>query len=695
VIKDQRENTDTGVDLETRTFCGKMCGASCGIIVTIEDGKITDIRGDPDYPPTRGFICAKGRALPELIYHKDRVTKPLRRVGPRGSGQWDEITTEEALCYIAEKLKEITAQYGSESIVLHRGAHRNDLVTDMLIRLSKAIGTPNIANLDNVCSVARALADIYTYGMKSFPDTSTPSKCILVWGRNSLETGSESMINIFPEARRNNAEILVIDPRKTTIAAQATQWIKPKPGSDGYLALAIVKTIIDEKLYDVDFVEKWTIGFPELVKLVANYSYDELSEATWIPVEEYKRFARTYATTKPAAIQTGNPIDQTPNAFHTARLISILRAITGNLDTPGGDFVNTGYPLRSIKDIPSRSKKPMIGAKYAVAAKEYITPSQEVFRAALTSEPYPVKASLLFGTNPLLTYADTEKTFEALDKLDLIVTVEFFKTTTAAYSDIILPAAANHEYEDLSPRSGHINTRPKLVEPPGECRSDIQWVNLIAKAMGVGDLFWGSEEKVFDYMLEPIGKTYRELVNEGTIWAPQSYRKYETYGFKTPSGKVEIYSETLKEMGISPIPRIIPQPDSDEEYPLLLTTGKDFYSYHSSWRELPSLRERSREAYVELNPETCKEYGLKEGELAIIETNNGKITQIVRLNPDLDPRIVYAAFAWWYQEDEHRWRESNLNVLTSWDTELCEAMGAATFRGIPCRLKPVRHFKPR
>ncbi len=679
-------------NLETRTFCGKMCGASCGIIVTTSNGKITEIRGDPAYPPTRGFICPKGIAYPELLYHRDRVIKPLRRIGPRGSGKWKEITTTEALTIIGEKLREITDRYGSESVVLHRGAHRNDLVTDMLIRLGKALGTPNIANLDNVCSIARALADIYTYGMKSFPDTRTPSKCILVWGRNSLETGSESMINIFREARRNDAELLVIDPRRTSIAAQATQWIKPKPGSDGYLAIALIKTIIDEKLYDGDFVADWTVGFPKLVELVEGYSFERLSEETWIPVEEYQRFARTYASTKPAAIQTGNPIDQTRNAFHTARLISILRAITGNLDIPGGDFMNTGYPLRSLKDIPDKSTKPMIGARYAVAAKEYLTPSQEPLKAALTGEPYPVKASLMFGTNPLLTYVDSGNIFEALSRLELIVTVEFFKTTTAMYSDIILPAAGNHEYEDLSPRSGHINTRPKLVEPPGECRSDIQWINLIAHELGSGDLFWGSEEEVYDYVLEPIGKSYRELVEGGTLWAPQSYRKYERDGFKTRSGKVEIYSEALKELGISPTPKIHPQTTSTKDYPLVLTTGKDYYSYHSSWRQLPSLRERSPEPIVELNPETCTKYGLKEGEMAVIETHKGKITQRVRTNPDLDPRIVYVAFGWWSPEDPSDWRKTNLNMLTDWDTELCEAMGAATLRGIPCRVRPDKTY---
>ena len=676
--------------METNTFCGKMCGASCGIIITSERGKITGIKGDPNYPPTKGFICAKGRAFPELIYHKDRITTPLKRVGPRGSERWQEITTDDAFRLISDELKRLAKKYGPESIVLHRGAHRNDLVNDMLIRLGKAMGTPNISNLDNVCSTARSLADVYTYGMKSFPDIRHPSKCILVWGRNSLETGSESMINIFPEAQKYNAKLLVIDPRRTSIARQATQWIKPKPSSDGYLALAIIKTIIDEELHDREFVENWTIGFQKLRQLVDEYSYEELSEATWISICEIKQFARTYATTKPASIQTGNPIDQTKNAFHTGRLISILRAITGNLDIPGGDYMNSNYSLNSLKDLPDASTKPMIGHQYTVAARENVTPSQEPLRAAISGSPYSVKASILFGTNPLVTYADTERTFRAFENLDLIVTIEFFKSASARYSDIILPAAANHEYEDLSPRAGHINTRPKIVEPPGECRSDIQWVNMLARSMGLGDWFWATEEEVYDYVLEPIGKTYRELVEHRTLWAPQSYRKYMANGFRTPSGKVEIYSESLQKMGINPLPMILPQITSTQDYPLVLTTGKDPYSYHSSWRRLPSLRKISNEPLVDLNPLIAKKKGLKEGDMAKIETKRGSITQRVRYNSDLDPRIVYAAFGWGCSDENGRdWRRANINILTDWDTRLCEAMGATTLRGIPCRISRV------
>jgi anaerobic selenocysteine-containing dehydrogenase len=557
----------------------------------------------------------------------------------------------------------------------------------MLVRLGKALGTPNISNQDSVCNRARVLANIYTYGMNSLPDTNHPSKCILVWGRNSLETGSESMINIFPKARKNNAKILVIDPRRTSIAKQATLWIKPKPGSDGYLAIAFIKTIIDENLFDNRFIENWTIGFSKLRQLVDNYSYDFLSKVTWVPPREIKLIARTYATTKPASIQTGNPLDQTANAFHTCRLISILKAITGNLDIPGGDFIYENYSLNNLKDIQDSCTKQMIGSKYKVASKEYITPSQEPLRSAISGTPYPVKASLLFGTNPLITYADTKKTFKALSEMELIVTLEFFKSATAYYSDIILPVAANHEYEDLSPRAGHINVRPKIIEPPDECKSDVQWINLIAKSMNLENQFWSNEEEVYNYVLRPTVKTYSDIVKNGTLWKPQRYYKYKTDGFKTRSGKVEIFSETLQKMRISPIPIIIPQKTDKKNYPFILTSGKDPFSYHSSWRQLPSLIKESNEPFVELNPQTAIKLGLRENSLVIIETKNGSITQRLKYNPGLDPRTVYAAFAWGSPDEQDiSWKTANINMLTDWDEPLCEAMGAVTLRGIPCNI---------
>ncbi len=675
--------------LRTRTFCGKMCGASCGIIVTTEEGKIVKVEGDLEYEPTKGFFCAKGKAITELIYHEDRITKPLRRVGPRGSGEWEEITTEEALEYINEKLCEVISNHGSESISIHMGAHRNDLMGEWMQRFARTIGTPNFASVDNVCSKARALADKYTFGQKCFPDHTHSSKCLVVWGRNSLDTGGESRMGIIKQAQENDTKILVIDPRETSMTRQADQWIKPKPGSDGYLGLGFIKTIIEEELFDREFIEGYTVGFEELTESLMRYSFEELERETWVPAEDIKQFARTYATSKPAAIQTGNPLDQTPNSYQSCRAISILRAITGNLDVPGGEIMANMVPFLNIVDVPNKSKRSGIGSEFKVAASIGLAPSQACLRAAVTGEPYHIKASLIFGSNPLMTYANTEGVHEALMGLDLLVTAEYFMTPTALHSDIILPAAAQHEYNDFSPKFGHIVARPKIIEPPGECKPDIQWINQLAKKMEL-EGFWDTPKEAFDEILEPSGYSFEELVEHGPVWAPHRYRKYVDEGFKTPSGKVELYSEALEEMGVPPLPTMVEHVTSIEAFPLVMTSGKDSFYYHSSWRMLPSLRRLSKEPFVEVHPDTAKEWKLVEGEMAYIETSEGRIAQRVKLNDSLDPRIVYVAHGWWFPEKEDLgWREANENILTKWDGPKCQAMGAVTFRGIPCRLAPV------
>jgi anaerobic selenocysteine-containing dehydrogenase len=268
---------------------------------------------------------------------------------------------------------------------------------------------------------------------------------------------------------------------------------------------------------------------------------------------------------------------------------------------------------------------------------------------------------------------------KALLSLDMLVVVDFFETETTLFADVILPSAVNHEYDDLSPRSGHINARPKLVDAPGDCESDIQWINLLARELGVGDLFWENESEIWNHVLEPTGLTYNELKAKGTFWVPQSYYKYRSSGFRTATGKVELFSEGLLSIGVSPIPNVEPLKEPPPDYPLLLTSGKDPYSYHSSWRLLPSLHRLSPEPFTELHMETASEYGLKTGDMVVIETSTGSVTQRIKLNNSIDPRLVYASPGWG--------GDSNLNNITSSNGKLCPAMGAPQLRGIPCRIK--------
>ncbi len=684
-----------------KTFCGRLCGGNCGILVTVDHGKITKVEGDPDCPLNKGHICPKGRAIPEILYHPDRITYPLRRVGKRGEGKWERISVTEALGTIAQRIKECIELHGGESILLFTGAFRG-LERVFVQRFASILGTPNTVGIDNICHAPRTMASSYTFGDRPFPDFDHSPRCIMVWGRNSLQTGAEGSPAQFNQALKAGAKLIVIDPRKISLVSRADLWIKPRPGSDGLLALGMINFIIREGLYDKDFVQRWTLGFDKLEEFVKQYPLDMVAERTWVPRSQIEQAAKIYAASKPAIIQWGNALDQTSNAFQTCRALSILKAITGNIDVSGGNIFLTYPPILKatefslIKD-SLRIRKTPVGSRFKVAAQANIVACQEASRAIIREDPYQLKAGFVFGSNPMLTHPNAVMVHEALKKLDFLIVVDLFMTPTAALSDVILPVAANLEFNEFFQRSGYIAARPKLVEPPGECKSDLQWINLMAKSMGFGEHFWNDETEAIDTLLKPTGLTFEQLKSLGLYGIESGYRKYEREGFRTPSGKVELYSSKLKELGLEPLPvynepKETPfgSPEIAEEYPLILTNYKSPFFYHASHRNIPSLRKLSPEPTVELNPVTATKLGLEEADMVYIESIRGRIKQRLKLNQDIDPRVVMAAYGWWFPEEGYdrlfEWEEANLNVLTSNEPPYDPAMGSVNLRGILCRV---------
>jgi anaerobic selenocysteine-containing dehydrogenase len=684
-----------------KSYCTRLCSGSCGIRVTLEGQRITDIKGDPDCPFNRGAICPKGRALPELLYHPDRLTVPLKRIGRKGGDQWQPISTDEALATIAGKLKGYAKNCGPESIMLFAGAFRG-LERDFIQRFARVLGTPNTVSVDNNCHVPRTTAARYTFGAMPFPDYEHPPQCLLIWGRNSLQTGGDGSPIQFRPAFDKHTQFIVIDPRKIAPAARAAIWLKPRPGSDGLLALGMLNVIINEKLYDADFVEKWTLGFDRLKEFVATYPLDDVAQKTWVPPSRIEQAARMFAAAKPAAIQWGNALDQTSNAFQACRAVAILMAITGNLDVPGGAVFPESVPLLRVADFSlaegvTGPRKASVGSRFKLAARANLVPSQEAGKAILAQAPYPLKAGLIFGSNPLLTYAGAGQTHDAFQKLNFMVVADLFMTPTVAMADIVLPVAANLEYDDLVQHRSGVAAHPKVVAPPGDCRSDMQWINLIAARMGFGHFFWENEAAALDAILAPAGLTFSQLKSRGLHAVEQRYQKYETRGFATRSGKVELFSEALQEMGIDPLPvylepRLTPfgSPDLAAEYPLVLTSSKNPFFYHASHRNIAGLRKLSPVPLAELHPQTAADLGLKTGEAVCIENPVGKIKQTLRLNADLDPRVVIAAFGWWFPErgasELYGWQEANLNLFTDSAPPHDPALGSANLRGLMCRV---------
>lgn len=682
-----------------RTFCSRMDDGGCGLLFTVEGNKAVKVEGDPDCPTSRGFICHRGRALLELLYHPERLTYPKIRRGARGDGIWQRTSWDEALNYAAESISAAKKKYGAKAILFGLGSPKG-LEIFFAHRLASLIGTPNVATAANVCHMPRELGYSFTYGSPSYPDLDHTPKCLVLWGINPLVTNAGGIGTRFwiQKVIDANAKIIVIDPKRTELAKKAHLWIRIRPGGDAALALGVLKVIVEEGLYDADFLAKYTVGFENLKEHLKKVNLEDIGNITWLTTEIIREMARTYAEHKPAVILQGNALDHSPDSFQSSRAIAIVKAITGNIDIPGGEVIPTLPRLKRpaeflLANMREEIQKEMLGAEFKIAQRNFFVPRQLIPKAILEQSPYAVKAMLFFGTNPLLSFADSRKIYEALKETEFLMVSDIFMTSTAELADLVLPVATFLEYDEIGYyglRYGTIVARPRIVDPVGECWPDIKIINELAKGLGFSEYFWKDVEQSLDEILSPLGITFEQLKEKGIIVGEKRYRKYEEEGFRTPSGKVEIYSKQLENMGYSPLPTYIDPLPLSADYPLVLTSSKSPYFFHSAYRNISSFRKKSKEPFVEINPVTAAKLMLNEGDYAWIETHKGKIQQRIKFNRDLDPRVVFAEYGWWYpergKETLYGWQESNFNVLTDSGSPAEPAVGSTYLRGIPCRL---------
>jgi anaerobic selenocysteine-containing dehydrogenase len=689
-----------------KTYCARMDHGGCGILAHVENGRITKIEGDPDSPLNRGTICAKGLAQIEKLNHPDRLKYPMKRTGERGEGKWNRISWDEALGTIAEKISEIIKGDVPRTISFAQGTPKG-LELFLLIRLANLLNIPNISTTGNVCHMPRETASTLTCGFFPIPDYDYPPACVVVWGSNLFQTNEEGILGSqLKRALDQGAKLIVIDPRKTAIASKADLWLQPRPGTDLALALGILRVIIEKDLYEKDFVEGWTKGFPELKEHLQQYPLEKVSEITWISKEKIIEVAHLFSQTKPACIQWGNALEHNPNSFQCARALLILMAITGNLDVPGGNVNRPAPPIMRpgefvlVKKFPNK-KENILSPEFRLSTMMGFVPSQLIVKAILTEKPYPIRMMYIQGGNPLLSYANAMETFRAMKKLHFLVVSEIFLTPTAQLADIVLPAATNFEFDDIGHFGlphGFILARPKIVEPMAECWPDSKILNELGKRLGYGQYFWNDMRECLEEILKPAGMTYDDFKNIGILKGKWEYRGYEKKGFNTPSGKVEIYSQQLKEWGYDPLPGYQDLPESPllKEYPLIFTSAKDPFYFHSAYRNISSLRKLSPEPIVLIHPETASHFGIDEGDWVSIETKQGTIRQKAKLNTEIDPRLIVLSFGWWFPERKDLelsgWKESNLNILTNNDPPYEPAIGSTSLRGVPCRIYKSKGF---
>jgi anaerobic selenocysteine-containing dehydrogenase len=544
-------------------------------------------------------------------------------------------------------------------------------------------------------------AGAVTFGAGCVVDEQTLPQLLVLWGCNTLHTSSSIRRENLRTALINGMKLIVVDPKEIDIAKRADLWIRPRPGSDGALALGLLKILVEEKLYDKEYVANCTIGLDALESEIKNFSIEDIEKATWVPREQLYQFARMYSETRPGAIKAGNGLDGVLSTFQTYRAISIMRAITGNLNVPGGDvfmtfarFTNTGR-FFLLKDSPRKSRT-ALSTEFKWADRSAYLPYHSLVRAILEEKPYGIKAAYFTVTNPLHTYPDSSSVYEALMKLEFMVVCELFMTPTAAIADIVLPAAMDSEHNTVGYWPGwygELRAYPKIADPPGEAWSNEKILNELAKRLDLGEYFWKDEDEALEEMLKPSKISYEEFKERRILKGTAEYKTAEQGGIGTPSKKVEIYSKRLKEMGYEPVPtwnevtRGIVR--TSDEYPLLLTNAKEEAYVGAGYRNIAMLRKITPDPIVEVHPGTAKEYGLTEGEWICIETRKGRITQKLALNSSLDPRVVFVAFGWWFPEDPSnlcQWDKSNLNILTEGGPPYDMVTGGVQIKGLPCKI---------
>jgi anaerobic selenocysteine-containing dehydrogenase len=539
-------------------------------------------------------------------------------------------------------------------------------------------------------------------GSALLPDDDVIPRVLVFWGINPIDSSAGIRRESIRAALLKGTKLVVIDPKRIDIAKRADMWIRPRPQSDGPLAMGLIKVVIEEKLYDEDIVTNWTVGFDQLSEHIKTFTLDDVERVTWVPRRQIEQFARLYAQSKPAQMQLGNALEQGINCLQAIRAINILRTICGHVNVPGGDIFLTPVPWTRPgrfflpREFPRKAEERALGSEFKLAMKSaYIAP-QALVKAILEEKPYPVKAALGILTDPLVSYPDSEATCRAFMKLDLFVISELFHTPSTAIADIVLPAAWGAEHDSVGYWPGwyqEIRAYPKLIEPPGEAWADHKWISELADRLGLGQYFWKDEIEVMDYMLEPSGLTWEQFKKKRILKAKREYRKPEDGVFKTPSGKVELYSKQLEDMGYSPMPlweelcRF--REDISTEYPLLLTNRKEEAYMLTGYKHVAYSRNIKPEPTVELNPETAREAGLEEGDMVYIETKKGRIEQKLVLDPDLDPRVIFASFGWWFPEetsDLYQFRRANVNLLIDSEPPYDDLVGAVELRGIPCKV---------
>ncbi len=703
-VKGKIPGADTGIEVK-KSVCN-ICDprTQCGLDLYVKDGKIIKVAGTKENPHNAGVLCSKGQATRQFVYSEERLQTPLRRVGERGEGKFARITWDEALDEIAAKLNRIKGESGPEAVAFYVGYPK--WMRPFAHRLAVAFGSPNYMSESSVCSTATTMAWKLVFGAPGGPDIKN-AKCLMTWSSNPFYTHIPTARNILP-AKDRGLKIIVIDPRYSPMAAQADIHLQLRPGTDGALALTMANVIINEHLYDEEFVSTYTTGFSEYKEYVAQFTPEKGEQLTGVPAGKIVAAARLYASAKPAAIMpSAAPVAHNTNGVQNYRAVFALIALTGNYDVRGGNLVEPATYLYQQGGFVSRAEeythpKPLSELPPRIGDDRFPIWSASTDEAQAmhlpfqirSGQPYPVKGLFAMGLNHRM-WPDSGFMAESLKRLDFFVNVEMFMTDSCKYADIVLPACSSVERSEFRcyPQKFAVFTQP-AIQPLYESRSDTDIIFDLARRLQLDDpLFQAGYEASVDWIIEPGGITVQQLKEHPAgMYLPNPKqtpeRKYAKNGFKTPSGKVEFKSSLLEkhqDLGISGLPEYRPpkysveaSPELAREYPFILNTGSRLPMFiHSRTFRVPWTWSLRNQPAADLNPADATRLGIKQGDLVALITPKSRITVPANLTEMVQPGVVHMY---------HDYPQANVNDLLEADY-LDPISGFPGYKALLCQVE--------
>ena len=659
--------TSTNGTIQVRGACGHDCPDTCGWVVDVRDGTAERLSGDPTHPFNRGTLCAKVNHYLERVYHPDRVLHPLKRVGRKGDARFTRVTWDEALADIASRWKAIVDESGAEAILPYSSAGVQGLI-QMASLDRRLFGSMGCSRLErHICGAVAAAGLTSTIGTGTGidPEQIVHSRYVVLWGTNTIVTN----LHFWPfvrEAQRRGAKIVAVDPIRTRTVESVDWHIQIKPSSDATLALAMMHVIIRDGLVDRDYVSQHALGYDALAERVRQYAPEAVAETVGLPASDIERFASEYATTQPSLLRPLIGVEHHRSGAMQFRTLGCLPVLTGAWKHRGGGLARSTHALQFAALDVDRMEMPEVH-KRGVRTLNMRDLGKDLCDRTL--QP-PIRSLMVYGANPMVSMPNQNRIREGLLRDDLFTVVhDLFITETARYADYVLPATSQIEHLDLSPAWGHLYlalNRPAIA-PRGESLSNTALFRRLAAALGrTEEWLFESDESMLRAALASghpwlDGITYERLwevghvrLNTGDDWRP-----FANGGFNTPSGKAELYSETLRQAGHDPLPS---GGDIPSGTGLQLITGKQLHFLNSGYNNQDRHSRRAGELFVEIHPDDAEGRGVADGDVVRVGNDRGEVRALCRISDRVRRGVVWMPFGGYTDANGRR---QSVNVLTA------------------------------